>query len=57
MEIPAYERRRELACETTCFWYHSSHRAENVALLAWELQVPVNKRRFALFYCMFGNLS
>lgn len=31
MEIPAYERRRELACETTCFWYQSSHRAENVA--------------------------
>lgn len=31
MEIPAYERRRELACETTCFWYPSSHRAGNVA--------------------------
>lgn len=31
MEIPAYERRRELACETTCFWYPSSHRAGNAA--------------------------
>lgn len=31
MEIPVCERRRELACEETYFWFPSSHRAGNVA--------------------------